>query len=272
VQYINPNFVNTEGQYKYLRIGTSSDYFAGFLNNVSNPIYGNGNDFSIFTYNNRDITFSTGTGNVIFFPSEGGNVGIGTIDPSSILHLYQDNSYTSSGCGMVIEQKGVGDAKLQYLLTNAQRWVTGIDNSDGDKFKIGRGIDWLTGTDITIDVNGNVGIGITNPQAKLAVAGTILAQEVKVSTDATDWPDFVFADDYNLKSLSEVEAFIKEHKHLECIPSAKTMEEQGVNLAEMNKLLLQKVEELMLHLIEKDKEVSSIKEELKVIKELILNN
>ncbi len=129
--------------------------------------------------------------------------------------------------------------------------------------------------------NGNVGIGTTTPDFKLDVCGTIRAKEIKVeeftcsngSFDGTlaannitvkangQTADFVFADDYNLKSLSEVENFIKTNKHLPEIPSAEKMEEQGVNLAEMNKLLLQKVEELTLYLIEKDKEVKSLEEE-----------
>jgi hypothetical protein len=110
--------------------------------------------------------------------------------------------------------------------------------------------------------------------------GTIKANEVKVQ-DMTasnitvaangNTADFVFADDYSLKNLDEVEVFIKANKHLPEMPSAAEMEAQGVNIAEMNKLLLQKVEELTLHLIEKNKEIQAVKEELQVIKYLIIN-
>jgi hypothetical protein len=81
----------------------------------------------------------------------------------------------------------------------------------------------------------------------LDVNGTIKATEIKVEAKTAD---FVFEEDYQLKSLEEVEQFVQENKHLPDVPSAKQMEEDGVGLAEMNKLLLQKVEELTLYSIE----------------------
>jgi hypothetical protein len=77
--------------------------------------------------------------------SYAGNVGIGVTSPISKLHVYQNDAATSTTAGITIEQDSTGDAQLQFLLTGAYRWVQGIDNSDGDKFKIG-----TTGTDITI--------------------------------------------------------------------------------------------------------------------------
>ena len=107
------------------------------------------------------------------------------------------------------------------------------------------------------------------------VKGTITATEIKV--ESTGGADFVFEDDYKLKSLEEVEQFVQENNHLPDIPSAKQMEEEGVGLAEMNKLLLQKVEELTLYAIElekrdrvKAKQLEILKEELLLIKNIIL--
>ena len=110
--------------------------------------------------------------------------------------------------------------------------------------------------------NGNVGIGTDDPQAELAVNGTILAKEVRVTIDAADWPDYVFSSHHQLKKLDEVESYINENNHLPDVPSAQTMEENGVNLAEMNKILLQKVEELTLYMIQQQKEIELLKNQL----------
>lgn len=107
--------------------------------------------------------------------------------------------------------------------------------------------------------NGNVGINTTNPHELLSVNGTILAKQVKVSTQAADWPDYVFSKNYNLKNIYDIESFIKTNKHLPDVPSAKSVEENGVDLGKMNKILLQKVEELTLYLIQQQKEIDILK-------------
>lgn len=99
----------------------------------------------------------------------------------------------------------------------------------------------------TIHHLGNVGIGMLSPKEKLSVNGNIRAREIKVET--TNWPDFVFSKSYSLPSLSQTEQYIAEKGHLPGIPSAKQVNENGVELGEMNAKLLQKIEELTLHMI-----------------------
>ncbi|MFW5752373.1 MAG: hypothetical protein ACOCW8_03440 [bacterium] len=99
-----------------------------------------------------------------------------------------------------------------------------------------------------------------NLKAIIKRDGTAQFKELKIEDHPT--ADFVFEDDYNLRSLDEVDTYIKEHKHLPDIPSAEEMEDSGVNLAEMNKLLLQKIEELTLYAIEKEKEVEGLEQQL----------
>jgi hypothetical protein len=108
-----------------------------------------------------------------------------------------------------------------------------------------------------IDPVGNVGIGTFNPEDKLTVNGRIKANEIRVNGQQI--PDYVFEPHYRNLSLSELEAYIKKYKHLPEIPSAREAEKNGIELGEMNKILLKKIEELTLHLIEQDKEIKALK-------------
>ncbi|MFT3739676.1 MAG: hypothetical protein QM786_13030 [Breznakibacter sp.] len=133
-----------------------------------------------------------------------------------------------------------------------------------------------------VSFSGNVGIGLGDalPDQRLVVDGIIRAEEVKVETVNTatlnveggvyagkikvaangQTADFVFEEGYDLKDLTEVERYINEHKHLPGIPGATQMEADGVDLAEMNKLLLQKVEELTMYLLIQEKRIKKLEQ------------
>jgi uncharacterized coiled-coil protein SlyX len=126
--------------------------------------------------------------------------------------------------------------------------------------KYGNGQQWFYGDDIVIDGVGNVGMGTLIPREKLSVNGNIRAREIKV--EATNWPDYVFEEGYQVGTLAALESYIKTNKHLPGMPAAKDVEVNGIAVSEMLKLQQKKIEELALHLIEKEKQLQ--KQENKV--------
>nr|WP_320120066.1 hypothetical protein [uncultured Marinifilum sp.] len=104
-----------------------------------------------------------------------------------------------------------------------------------------------------------VGIGTTSPDYTLDVKGVIRTRELKVDMEGAD---FVFEDDYKLRSLIEVEKFITNNKHLPDVVPAKEMQKNGINQSEMNQLLLRKIEELTPYMIELKKENAEMKKQI----------
>ncbi|GGE18045.1 hypothetical protein [Sphingobacterium cellulitidis] len=105
-------------------------------------------------------------------------------------------------------------------------------------------------------LDGNVGIGTENPADKFEVNGVIKAKEIKVV--ATGWPDYVFEPDYPLSPLPQVKMFIEENGHLPEVPSARTIENEGLSVGEMNKILIKKIEELTLHQIKLEERLTEL--------------
>ncbi len=132
--------------------------------------------------------------------------------------------------------------------------------------RVGIGQDWPS---YRLDVNGKtrvhggilvdsgyVGIGTLYPAHELDVNGTIRAKEVLVESD---WADYVFAKDYKLPALNEVESYIKDNGHLSGVPSAEEVKKTGVEVGTSTAILLQKIEELTLYVIQQQKEIEAMK-------------
>ena len=166
-----------------------------------------------------------------------GNVGIGLSTPYGRLHI--------NGGALRL---GVGSSE-------AARTANVLEFGDNSYVKIG---EWQKDNMLSFKAHsfnfnvGNVGIGTTTPQYNLDVAGTIRAEELIVETTGAD---YVFADDYQLRPLSEVEAFITENKHLPEIQSAQEMQENGVSVSELQTKLLQKIEELTLYILQQEERI-----------------
>ena len=206
----------------------------------------------------------------------GGNVGVGVSAPNTIFTKFQigdiwtfhdgsanktigRNFYWDGGKYVRIKQgfasqlsfSSDGDIVLQTA-------PDGIANSTISS--------WNT---VSFKNNGDVAIGTTSQQAKLDVSGAVNANSAniagiiktkEVQVTLAGWPDYVFDKDYKLPTLNEVEQFIAENRHLPNVPTAAEVEANGLNIGEMNAILIQKVEELTLYILDLQKQINALKQ------------
>ncbi|MBK8142166.1 MAG: hypothetical protein IPK57_15155 [Chitinophagaceae bacterium] len=217
-----------------------------------------------------NMQYSSGTGRLLFLESgvervilqNGGNVGIGETFPAEKLHV--------NGNTMID-----GDATLNTVNPTIQ-----LQNSDvnkgfiqlsGDNIRIGTNsgntagkfvIRTNGGDRVFVDESGNVNIGSQTdaPGYKLRVDGKMICEEVKVKL-STAWPDYVFDDKHKLMTIGELSKFIRQNKHLPNIPSAKEIESNGMEVGDMQKRMMEKIEELTLYIISLQQQIDNLKKE-----------
>lgn len=222
-----------------------------------------------------------------------GDVGIGTISPLARLHVrngdegvamfentqslttnISNSIYFKTGSGTypytgAIKTVGESNATARlgfftFASTSATGLLERMSISDNGNIGIGK-----SNPQVALDINGNVVIGNSTSVAasgyKLSVEGKIMSEEVRVLLKA-NWPDYVFDKSYALKSLPELEKYIDVNKHLPNVPAAAEVEKGGIMLGDMNGKLLEKIEELSLYIIQLNKKIVSIEQEVLVLK------
>lgn len=191
-------------------------------------------------------------------------VGLGTSAPMQMLHVCGGNILISKPLGdapgslngsiyfgaEVRPEYPNGEWGIEYINNGLNFWKVNTNSGPSGNYRL------------FLRNDGNVGIGTDETYGyKLAVAGNVLCAELKVKL-VDQWPDYVFDQRNSIPSLTEVDHFINEHKHLPDVPSSEEVRENGINVGEMNAILLKKVEELTLYVIALQKEVDQLKEKV----------
>lgn len=142
----------------------------------------------------------------------------------------------------------IGNAAGQNHISESNKLI--IDNTNS-----------ITSPLIFGDFNNNqlaIGTGTFATGHALSVNGKVACEEVRVQLQA-EWPDYVFKDSYELRTLDEVQSFISKNGYLPGVPSANKIATNGLQLGEMNRVLMEKIEELMLYTLQQQKEMDALK-------------
>ncbi len=229
--------------------------------NYNSSIWLGDMEHSIVAKPGTNITFHTSTGSSFVF--ENGNVGIGTNTPNHLLEINGDFYVTSTSS--MLGNVGIGTSVLptEKLVVNGNISQTAGYNITTNQIIApdtnGLRLSDQDGLGIFVTEGGNVGIGTESPGVyKLAVNGKILAEELKI-VESVPSSDYVFEKEYNLMTINKLEDFITKNKHLPEVPSAKEFEANGYSVGEMDDILLRKIEELTLYIIQQQKEIEKLK-------------
>jgi hypothetical protein len=237
---------------------TSTVYFTSSLVSPTTNI----GEFNLnYYYNSSDATksyisfagYGSSTPNSVLTMLANGNVGIGTTNPFAKLQVNAegDPSLAEYDSRNGFQIWGTDQVMYMGVCTNKRvSYIQSVDCGTGE-------------STLALNVRGgSVVIGATDAKGyKLAVAGNMIAEKVVVKLQA-NWPDYVFDESHNLKSLNEIETYIKENNHLEGVPTASEIAKNGLDVANMNAILLKKVEELTLLMIEQNKTMQELQKKI----------
>lgn len=155
----------------------------------------------------------------------------------------------------------IGDGYLTTDLTVGNDHTVGHDVSVGNNIAVGSNLTAGNNVSATnLFATGGIGIGTTNLHGhKLSINGTMRARELFLEED--NWPDYVFSKEHKLMPLKELEAYVNENHHLPQVPEATQVESNGISIAEMSKIQMQKIEEITIYLFEQNKQIEALKAE-----------
>ncbi len=263
-----------------LIIGSASNGLNIISNNGSGAPGTNTGKIRFITYANAGGVTSNTSGNdalTRMVIDANGNVGIGTITPAVPLEV-SGSFYLNRPASMIDGGNTIGGDIVNIVPSTYSAANTGyvsftfpsptafkiVTDFDGHNGATGNYRDISfgrrnSGDYLMIKDGGNIGIGTSTPSEKLSVNGTVKAKKVVVNSA---WSDYVFDDDYKLRTLTSLESYIKTNKHLPEVPTAKEVEEKGVSVGDNQALLLKKIEELTLYIIEMNKKVATLEKKL----------